>query len=60
MNPSLCQSCDHAKPVISGRGSRFLLCEKAASDHRFPKYPMQPVIQCAGFRPNEPKETDSA
>jgi hypothetical protein len=49
MNVSLCESCSFAKEIISGKGSRFLLCEKFQTDHRFPKYPRQPVIRCQGF-----------
>lgn len=37
------------KEVISGKGSRFLMCQKSVTDNRFPKYPPQPVIQCAVF-----------
>lgn len=57
MVPSLCEICVHAKEVISGKGSRFLLCRKAMEDHRFPKYPPQPVLKCEGFERRE--ETDS-
>jgi len=49
MNVSLCQSCSFAREIISGKGSRFLLCEKSQTDHRFPKYPPQPVMRCRGF-----------
>lgn len=49
MIPSLCESCRHRKDVISGKGSRFLLCEKSRKDHRFAKYPSQPVVKCDGF-----------
>jgi hypothetical protein len=30
-------------------GSRFLMCQKSAADHRFQKYSPQPVVQCGGF-----------
>jgi hypothetical protein len=49
MNPSLCESCHHMKEVISGKGSRFLMCQKSAADNRFQKYPPQPIVQCGGF-----------
>ena len=49
MIPSLCEICRHLREVRSGRGSRFLLCEKSQTDSRFPKYPPQPVFQCAGY-----------
>lgn len=49
MIPSLCESCHHMKEVVSGKGSRFLLCQKSVTDKHFAKYPVQPVIRCAGF-----------
>lgn len=49
MNVSLCPSCSFAKEIISGKGIRFLLCEKSQTDERFPKYPRQPVIRCHAF-----------
>jgi len=51
--PSLCDFCRHTKEVVSGKGARFLLCQKSVADHRYPKYPPQPVIQCRGFERNE-------
>ena len=46
------------KEVISGKGSRFLMCQKSVTDNRFPKYPPQPVIQCAAFKQKK-IETDT-
>ena len=46
---SLCESCRHLREVVSGRGSRFLLCLLSQSDKRFPKYPPQPVLKCGGY-----------
>jgi len=48
MSPSLCESCGRMREVISGRGSRFLLCELSRVDLRFAKYPGQPVLECPG------------
>jgi hypothetical protein len=45
----LCPSCSFARQIVSGKGSRFLLCEKSKTDRRFAKYPTQPVIHCQGF-----------
>ena len=45
----LCAGCLHAKLVVSGRGSRFVLCERSRTDTRFPRYPNLPVISCTGF-----------
>jgi hypothetical protein len=47
----LCDSCAHVRAVTSARGSTFLLCERSKSDPRYPKYPPQPVVRCAGFEP---------
>jgi hypothetical protein len=46
---SLCESCRFLRSVVSGRGSRFLLCELSKQDRRFPKYPPQPVTRCGGY-----------
>jgi len=56
MTPSLCESCLQMREVRTAR-SRFLLCELSATNTDFPKYPRQPVVQCAGYQPqNEAKE----
>ena len=44
------------KEVVSGKGSRFLLCQKSVADNRFRKYPPQPVVKCVGFE--NKKESD--
>jgi len=44
----LCPSCQHLKVVTSGKGSTFILCRRATDDPRYPKYPPQPVMRCAG------------
>jgi hypothetical protein len=49
MTPSLCESCGRMRQVISGKGSRFLLCELSRVDVRFVKYPSQPVLKCLGY-----------
>jgi hypothetical protein len=45
----LCGSCRHVRRVETARGSVFSLCERAAHDPRFPKYPPLPVIRCSGY-----------
>lgn len=45
----LCGACVHARTVVSGRGSVFWLCGRAATDPRFRKYPPLPVVRCPGF-----------
>lgn len=46
---SLCDTCAHVRVIVSGTGSRFLLCQLSLQDARFPKYPPQPVVRCSGF-----------
>jgi hypothetical protein len=47
----LCSRCVHARLVVSGRGSRFVLCERSRTDSAFPRYPPLPVVACPGFDP---------
>ena len=51
---SLCETCRHMREIVSGKGSRFLLCQLAQDDGRFPKYPPQPIIKCEGYKDREP------
>ncbi|AGA27752.1 hypothetical protein Sinac_3496 [Singulisphaera acidiphila DSM 18658] len=54
---SLCERCGWMRVITSGKGSRFLLCERAQADARFTKYPRQPVSQCLGYvERNAPKQ----
>jgi putative acetyltransferase len=39
------------RPVITLRGSRFLLCQLSTTDQSYPKYPPQPVLRCSGYGP---------
>jgi hypothetical protein len=52
----LCESCVNVRVVENRRGSRFYLCELSATDPAFPRYPRLPVLQCRGYRPQEPRE----
>ena len=59
----LCDRCEHQRVVMSGRGSRFSLCERSFEDPAYPKYPRLPVLACPGFEeraqpPDEPDEPD--
>jgi hypothetical protein len=45
----LCLNCQYMKKIQSDRGSTFFLCQRSATDPRFPKYPRLPVIQCTGY-----------
>ena len=49
MTDSLCPSCLHVRPIVSGTGSKFWLCQLSQHDRRYPKYPRQPMIQCPGY-----------
>jgi hypothetical protein len=49
----LCFQCRYAQVIESERGSRFYLCERSRTDPAFPKYPRRPVVQCAGYVPEE-------
>jgi hypothetical protein len=49
LGQSLCESCACMREVHTPTGSRFLLCRLSQTDGRFPKYPAQPVTQCAGY-----------
>ncbi len=46
----LCASCAHVEVVSSSKGSTFYLCRLAETDPRFRKYPVLPVITCAGYQ----------
>ena len=58
MMQSLCATCSYRKDVVSGKGSRFLLCEKSKTDRRFQRYPPQPVIRCEGYKESEACQED--
>jgi hypothetical protein len=55
----LCDTCRHVRLIVSGRGSRFLLCELSRTDPRFPRYPSLPVLACTGFEPRAPGDLDA-
>jgi hypothetical protein len=49
-NVGLCENCRFMRRIESDRGSIFHLCERSATDVRFPKYPRLPVLECAGYQ----------
>jgi hypothetical protein len=49
----LCADCRFMRRMQSDRGSVFYLCERSATDPRFPKYPRLPVLRCSGYEPSE-------
>jgi hypothetical protein len=52
----LCASCAHLQIVRSARGSEFVLGRLSLSDPRVPKYPPLPVLECAGYCRQDPKQ----
>ena len=48
----LCLTCRHSRRVPTPRAT-YWLCELAASDSRFEKYPRLPVLACPGYEPRE-------
>ena len=46
----LCPVCANVQVITSSRGSTFYLCRLSFKDRRFPKYPPQPVVRCAGYQ----------
>jgi hypothetical protein len=52
----LCADCQHARTIVSAKGSRFTLCGKAQEDPRFRKYPPLPVLACPGYAPETAPE----
>jgi len=48
---SLCESCESMREVVSGKGSRFLLCQLSTTNPAFAKYPPQPIVRCSGYQP---------
>jgi hypothetical protein len=50
---SLCERCAWMREVVTPKGSRFLLCRLSQTDPRFARYPPQPIVRCAGFRPGQ-------
>lgn len=49
MFEGLCATCQHARRVVSDRGSVFTRCARASTDSRLPKYPRLPVLGCPGY-----------
>ena len=47
----LCARCVHARRIVSGRGSLFVLCSAAASNPLLARYPALPRWQCHAFEP---------
>lgn len=47
----LCAACTHVQVVTSSRGSTFYMCRLSETDPRFQRYPVLPVVACAGYAP---------
>ncbi len=50
MNPGLCGRCEHARKVVSAKGSTFWLCGMHGKVPGWPKYPPIPVRRCPHHR----------
>lgn len=50
----LCLRCRYHSPVVSGKGSHFILCAYSRIDPSYPKYPRLPVLTCAAMEPSDP------
>jgi hypothetical protein len=55
----LCFDCAFGREIESERGSIFYLCELAASDPSYAKYPRLPVLGCAGYKRKARPSRDS-
>jgi GNAT superfamily N-acetyltransferase len=51
LRAGLCGACRHAREIVSGRGSRFVLCGRSRTDASYPRYPILPRLTCDGFDP---------
>ena len=52
-DPGLCSSCRYTRRIHSARNSVFFLCQRAAVDPNFPRYPELPVRACSGYATEE-------
>ncbi|MFN6104451.1 MAG: hypothetical protein ACK5EA_08375 [Planctomycetaceae bacterium] len=57
---SLCEQCGYMREIVSGKGSRFLMCQRATGGAALPKYPPQPVLVCAGFESRQVRDAGPA
>ena len=50
----LCGSCRYVRIITSANENIYYLCGLSAVDHRYAKYPVLPLTDCAGFVRREP------
>jgi hypothetical protein len=50
----LCARCQHARRIVSAKGSVFWLCRLSETSPRFRKYPPLPVVACEGHESGTP------
>jgi len=55
VDAGLCATCQHARVLISDRGSTFYRCGLSDTDPRFRRYPALPVMRCEGYAPDPDK-----
>lgn len=54
----LCGHCAHAIVRPTRRGTVYLRCGRAATDHRYPKYPPLPTTACSGYETMRGRRAD--
>jgi hypothetical protein len=47
--PGLCGGCRFSRRIETRGGSVFRRCMRADDDPAYPRYPVLPVLSCAGF-----------
>ena len=50
--------CIHTRELVSGKGSRFFYCQRAATDPQYAKYPRLPVVHCPGYEEKVERYSD--
>ena len=50
----LCGRCRHHRKVGNRHGSTFYLCGRSATDARYARYPLLPVLRCEGYEDGGP------
>jgi len=58
--PSLCETCQHLREMVTPKRSRFLLCQLSQTKPDYPRYPPQPVVRCGGYKCADQTESTPA
>lgn len=46
---TLCADCKQARLIETKRGPVYVYCTLSEGEPAYPKYPAQPVVECAGY-----------